>query len=341
MSYQLKHITDKEEWEGFITSHPEANFLQSWNYANCYKNLGNKIFTIAIYKKNKLHAAAFILKEKAKRGTYLSIAGGPILDYTDQPLFNYLTKQLRQLAKQEKALFIRIRPNTINNQTIQKCLKTSGWIPSPVNLEAELTLMIDLTKTQDQLIKEMKKNTRYEIRRAPKFNITTTVSTRLTDLEQFCNLQEELGKKQGFTPFSTKLLIQQFKELSKDNQVALINAYQDKTLLASAYIIFYNQKAAYHYGISTHANHRLPGSYAVQQRVIEEAQKRGIKQYNLWGGLVPEGFEGEHRYKGVDHFKRGFGGEEIRFTPAHDLVVSPLYYLTKYFELFRKKRRGL
>ena len=71
---------------------------------------------------------------------------------------------------------------------------------------------------------------------------------------------------------------------------------------------------------------------------MEEARKRGCTRYNLWG--IVEKDEVNHRFYGVSEFKRSFGCEEFRYTPAHDMILKPLkYQLTKAVENARKKKR--
>ena len=71
---------------------------------------------------------------------------------------------------------------------------------------------------------------------------------------------------------------------------------------------------------------------------MEEARERGMERYNLWGIVGVD--EKEHRFYGVSEFKRSFGCEELKYTPAHDLILRPLaYQKNKIVEVARKKIR--
>jgi lipid II:glycine glycyltransferase (peptidoglycan interpeptide bridge formation enzyme) len=71
---------------------------------------------------------------------------------------------------------------------------------------------------------------------------------------------------------------------------------------------------------------------------MEEARKRGCVRYNLWG--IVEKDETNHRFYGVSEFKRSFGCEEFRYTPAHDMILKPsAYKLDLLVEKVRKKVR--
>ena len=140
-------------------------------------------------------------------------------------------------------------------------------------------------------------------------------------------------------PFSEKFLTEPFAAFVADDQVVLFQAYEGNTLLAAAFVLFYNGEAVYHYGVSTEANAKLPGSYACQWAAILEAQQRGCTKYNFWG-IAPEE-ETKHRFAGVSLFKRGFGGTEVAYLPARDIALSWKYQLTFWFETLRRKMRRL
>lgn len=337
--YTIQPILDKAKWEIFILSHKEANFLQSWNWGSFHKKLGKQVFRFGIFDQEKQIGACEIIKEKAKRGTYLTIAGGPIINWQNWQLLKYLFNYLKSLAKKENCSFIRIRPQALDTPELRNTVKKHGLRKSPMHLTADLTLQLDLTQSEENILAKMRKNTRYEIKKSIKLGIKTQVSQNPDEIQKFYQNQLYLAKKHNFVPFSQEFLQNQFESFLKDDQVALIHSYLNNKILASAFIIFYNHEAVYHYGISTPENDHLPGSYACQWRAIRRAKKRGCNIYNFWG-IAPKD-EPDHRFTGVSIFKRGFGGQEIAYLPAHDLPISNSYYITKSFEEFRKKIRKL
>ena len=69
-----------------------------------------------------------------------------------------------------------------------------------------------------------------------------------------------------------------------------------------------------------------------------EAKRRGMKRYNLWGVAPLE--NAKHRFYSLSVFKRGFGGEDVSYLPAQDLVINYPKYLINYaVERIRKLRR--
>lgn len=334
---EVREIDSKKVWEDFIASQDEANFLQSWNWGLFNEKLGKRINRTGFYKSDKLVGVMLSVVEDAKRGRYMTIPGGPIIDWDNSELAREAVEQMKALAYKLDCIFVRVRPQLESNSDSRELFKKLGFKTAPMHLHAELTSQLDLQLSEEELLKNMRKQTRYEIRQADKKDIKVTESTDEKDLRAFYDLQLQTAQRQAFVPFSYDYLHEQFKIFSEDKQVILYSAYQGKTLLAQAFVIFYGMEAAYHYGASTVDGRKLPGAYAIQWAAIREAKKRGMKRYNFWGVTKPE--EKSHRFYGVSIFKRGFGGEDVEYLHAQDLIVSYKYLLNWVVETARKKIR--
>ncbi len=339
MSLNIKPITDKPTWEQVVKTFPEANFLSSWNWGAFHASLGKQVFYLGIYQDNQPQGLALLVKETAKRGNYLTIAGSPLLDWSQPKIFTTLTQALTDLSRREHCLFVRVRPQILDTKENSDLFLHQGFRPSPMHLTADRTLQLNLKPSPQEILAQMRKNTRYEINKAERLGLTVKTSTDPKDIKEFHRHQLILAQKHGFVPFSYDFLHHQFQIFARDHQALLFHSYYQNTLLASAFIIFYGPEAVYHYGISTRDNQKLPGSYAALWAAIQEAKNRNLDRFNFWG-IAPEGHI-HHRFWGVTVFKKGFGGEEVAYLPAHDLPTSPLYPLTRAFESFRAKKRNL
>ncbi|MBP7832322.1 MAG: peptidoglycan bridge formation glycyltransferase FemA/FemB family protein [Candidatus Levybacteria bacterium] len=335
MAYSTKTIEQKDTWENFILSHPEANFLQSWNWGEFHQALGHKIIRTGFFKDSKLQGVMLCVVERAKRGKYLTVPGGPILDWTNKELVKAFKSEIKSLASTHNCSFVRVRPQLESNDFSKELFKTLGFKIAPMHLHAELTNQLDVKKPEQDLLANMRKATRYEIRKAEKLEITIKESTDFKDIKKFYNLQMETAKRQGFVPFSLKFLEEQFRVFANTGNAILYSSYFEKKLLAQAFIIFYGTEAVYHYGASTNDGRQYPGAYLIQWHAIKEAKKRGISVYNFWG-VAAEG----HRFSNLSMFKRGFGGEDFAYLHAQDLVINyPKYFINFLVETIRRKIR--
>lgn len=334
----VKEIKDKDIWENFLLKRPEANFLQSWYWGEFHKNLNRQIERTGFYDGNKLLGVMLSVVEPAKRGRYLTVPAGPILDWSNTTLVSSAFDQMRQIAEFQKCIFIRVRPQLISNEISKKIFKNHGSVDAPIHLHAELTSQIDITKPEEELLADLRKTTRYEIRKATSLGLRLTSTDDPKNLRKFYELQLETAKRQKFIPFSYEFLHEQFKVFAANDNALLYSAWHKKTLLAQAFIIFYRKEAIYHYGASTQEGRKYPGAYLIQWEAIREAKKRGIEKYNLWG-VSPED-QPQHRFYGISVFKRGFGGRDVEYLHAQDLIINrPKYLIDWTIEQVRKTTR--
>ncbi len=334
----VKSIDNKQKWEDFLGTHPEANFLQSWDWGEFHKRLGKVIVRRGFYEDKKLIGVMLSIVEDAKRGRYLTVPGGPIIDWDNKALVDASFAEMKRIALSARCVFIRIRPQLVTSDLAIKIFREHGCRNAPMHLHAELSSILDITKSDDSLLAKMRKTTRYEIRKAEKLGIKVQVSRDERDIKDFYDLQMRTAKRQEFVPFSYSFLAEQFEVFLVGGNALLYTALYEGKVLARAFIIFYGQEAVYHYGASTEDGRKYPGAYLLQWEAIKEAKRRGMTRYNFWGVAPVE--EHDHRFYGVSVFKRGFGGEDAAYLHAQDLVIDNLWYLTNYIvEIVRKRLR--
>lgn len=330
-------IFDKNTWESFILKHPEANFLHSWYWGEFQEKIGRKIIRTGFYSNNKLIGIMLVIVEEAKRAKHLIVPGGPILDWRNEDLAREFGNELQKLCMLNSCAFARVRPQALDNDFSRKIFKKLGFKTAPMYLHAELTSQLDIQKSEEELLANMRKATRYEIKKALTLGIKIEQNGG-KNIKDFYKLQLETSRRQNFVPFGRNFLETQFDTFIKNDKAILYTAkYKNKTL-AQAFIIFYGNEAVYHYGASTEEGRKFPGAYLIQWAAIREAKKRGLSRYNFWG--VSPVNSTDHRFKGLSLFKRGFGGHDVAYLSAQDLVISAPRYLVNYlFETVRRRLR--
>lgn len=333
-------VNSRDEWEDFLKTKPESNFLQSWYWGQFHKALGKEVEYLGFYENNKLIGTCLSIVEPARRGKYLTVAGGPIIDFTHEELFRTFVDEIAKTAKKFRCVFVRVRPQIIEDGLAVNLFDTHGFRLAPMHLTADLTSQLDLSPDEETLLKNMRKTTRYEIKKAEREQIVIKASDNPKDIAEFYNLQLATAQRHGFVPFSEKFLYEQFKTFVENGAARLYKAYKGDVLLAEAFIIYYGHEATYHYGASTDEARKYPGAYLIQWEVIKEAKRRGFSRYNFWG--VEKLENTKHRFYGVSVFKRGFGGQDVQYLHAQDLVVRPIAYLINLIiESARRKLRRL
>jgi len=337
--YQTKEIKNKKIWEQFVLSQNPQSFLQSWNWGETNKIIGNKIFRLGFFNQKKLVGTCLLIKQNAKRGSHLIIPGGPTIDWDNQNLVNFVSKEIKKLAREEKVWFVRVRPELLDSPKSRQLFKNLGFVSAPMHLHAENTWVLDITPQEKNLLMGMRKNTRYLIRKSLRTNLKLRITTDTKASKILKKLQDETVARHKFVGFPEKLFQALLKTFGKNNQGKMFIVKSDQEILAAAIIIFYGQSAYYYLSGSSDKSKNTPASYFLQWQIIKEAKKRNLKYYNFWG-IAPTD-NPKHRFRGVTIFKKGFGGRRIDWLHAQDLPISFPYWLTYIFETARKISRSL
>ena len=324
-----------KEWSKIMKEYPEANFLQSPEYGKMNELLGFKVITEDFGGKGW----ALMMVRDAKRGRYLEIPCGPLINWKDKASVKSVISKITEVARAEKCVFVRIRPQLSASEENAKILKDAGLKESPMPLAAEHTVLIGLDAPEEEMLARMRRQTRYEVRRADKLGIKVEKSNSEEIFKEFHAVQMETAKRQNFIPPNLDVLMAE-REAFGDNIQIYVAKTPEGEPVAYGLIIGDGREAEYYEAASTDLNRKLPGAYALLWRAMRDLKKAGYERFNLWG-IAPAG-QPNHRYAGVTTFKTGFGGEVVEYVPAHDIVISKMGYLKDYVvEAARKKRRHL
>lgn len=328
----------REEWDGFVTNLKEANFLQSWDFYEFHRSRGKKIMRKVVKKDGAITGVYAGVVETAKRGRYLAIAGGPLIDWNDKKVVKATFEDIKKEGVKEGCVFVRVRPQLELSEKSLKIMQNLGLKKAPMYLSVEYAGILDLTKTEDEILAGASQGFRRKLRKAEKNEIEISADDSDQAISDFCELEKLHAKRQNYVAFSDDFLTKQFDAFRKNDEVLIYTAKKDGKILAQNFMIFYGKEASYHYGVSSDLGTKYSAAPLLHLKAMEEARKRGCTRYNLWG--IVELNETSHRFYGVSEFKRSFGCEELRYTPAHDLILKPTQYkLTKLVENLRKKIR--
>jgi len=340
---KIEEITNKIQWEDFTEKNKETSFLQSWNWGEFNKVTGEKIWRIGIFEDNNLEAVSLVLKVKARRGSFLFVPYGPVypdnLDINQkEKVLRELTVFLKDLAKKEKVVFIRISSPLEKNEENLEIFKKIGFRDAPIHMmHPEITWLLDITKSEEEIMKGMRKTHRNLIRRAEKEGVEILQGTDEEDVKIFYDIHMETVKRHKFIPFSFNYIKSEIEIFRKDDQISVFSAKYDNKRISSAIIVFYKDQAFYHHGSSRSEYNKIPASYLALWKGILEAKKRGIKTFNFYG-IVED--KPKHPWYGLSQFKKGFGGYKKELVHCQDLPLSKKYLITYMVETIRKIKRG-
>lgn len=335
---KIEIIYEKDMWERFASAHIPNTFLQSWGWGEYQQLSGNKIYRLGLFDKGTLVGVCLASLIKAKKGSFLYCQHGPLINWHKRDYFRAFLDKLKNIGEEEGAWFIRLTPLLEETDDSRAFLKSLAFTMAPVhNVDAQITFILDITQSLEVLFKNMRKSTRYEIKKAERAGVFVFKEAGERALKRFYNLYVAMQKRQKFIPYPYERFEKEYKAFSPLKQQEIFFAeYKDK-ILASAIINFYGQTAFYNHGASL-LNHGVSTSHLLQWEIIKYARKKGYRFYNLWGGIAPNE---RHPWWGITIFKRGFGGQQVDYLHAQDLPLRRGYYLSFLIEKIERIKRGL
>lgn len=335
----IREIKDKKSWEDFVLICKEKTFCQSWNWGDFNQSMGDKVWRFGIFENEKLIGVAQVLKIVARRGSFLFVPHGPLIKEGDkQEIIKTLLEELKRMAKGEGVAFIRFSP--ILEVKESNIFKDLGFRNAPIHMHPELTWELDISLSEEDILRGMRKTTRYLVKNAEK-NEDVEIVKGIDDeaLKYFQEVYLETAGRQSFTPFSSNYLRKEIDAFKEDSQIMIFTGKYKGEVVSSAIIVYHSGIGFYHQGASSLKYPKIPVSYLLQWEAIKEAKNRGCKLYNFWG-VIPEGVK-NHPWAGLSLFKKGFGGSEKEYVKTQDYVLSNKYWITYIIEQIRRRKRHL
>lgn len=244
-----------------------------------------------------------------------------------QSLENYWP-QLLTLAQEKRCIYIKIEPLWYQGDPRESELQRLKCKPSHFATQPQTTLVLDLTLSPEELLKQMKPKGRYNIKIAAKNNITyrsfAADDAELQEaLSAFYQLLHTTATRDHFGIHTVEYYQQFLAKLSPQSKLYL--AYHQGHVIAGMIATLHQTESIYYYGASSSEHRELMATYGLQWHVIQEMKAAGATTYDFLG-IAPPGADSEHPLAGVTEFKKKFGGNIQTWTGTYHYILSPLFY---------------
>jgi len=340
MNYEFKEITDKNLYKDFEENyHDFDTFFQSWEWSEFELSRGKKLERIGIFKNGNLVGLMSVVFISAKRGKYLHVRNGPLLNWNDAELINETINYLKKSAKNKCCSHVRISPLIAENQENKRFMKGMGLKPSQVHdVDAEVCWVLDLNQTDDELLSKMRTNTRYHINRKRKEQIEIEKSPEAKDIEKFWPIFSDTVKRQKWNAYSKDYLMKEFENFAVEGKAMWYFVKCDGVYVAGVFVVMHKGVAYRHHAASLSEYRKVAAPYLIEWAVIQDLKERGFTKYNMMGIARTDNLKDP--WAGLTFFKKGFGGNIEEHLHAHDLPVSNRYKFIKIYELIQRKLKG-
>lgn len=345
---EFKEFSDaeKQKWNSFVDSTSYATLLQFWEWGELKRSEGWEPFRFALVEDEEIVISAQCLLKKAPvLGNYLYVPYGPVfhnLDQFKQNLPSFLS-ELKTFATEKGCFVIEVDPligklveeeaPTENllpylNTGIKEILIDNGFSISKRNMQPRHKLFYDLSKTEDELLMLMKKNTRYNVRLAGKKGVEVTsleisdekMPQKIDEYYQLLLSTQERAKGYPIRPKSTfTTLLEVFKNT---NLLMYFEARFQGDLITANISQFTSYWSSSFYGASNRLHPDTKAPYLLRWESVLEAKRQGCKIYDFWGIILDS-----KQHQGYSETKLSFGGTRMDTYGIFALPLSDWKYM--------------
>jgi lipid II:glycine glycyltransferase (peptidoglycan interpeptide bridge formation enzyme) len=312
----------RKEWNEYLQSFDDANIYQTWEYASA--RWGDRNTRRFVLHRNS--EVVSIAQLRIVRPTSLNLGlgqlrWGPLCHRkgtnVDSEALRYMATAIHQECVLKQRLFLRLLPNAFS-QTSRAAEFSSAFsnfkLSEFAKGESYRTILLDLDPPLDALRKKLDQKWRNQLNRAEKNKIHVSLSSSDEAFELFPAIYQEMWERKKITQASSLndyIAVQ--PQLVNENKlitlIATVEGHPAAGVVASAM----GDSAIYLLGATNEFGMKSKASYLLHWRLIQWLKEKGISYYNL-GGINPE------TNPGVYHFKSGFGGNDVTYSPP--LIAS-------------------
>jgi lipid II:glycine glycyltransferase (peptidoglycan interpeptide bridge formation enzyme) len=306
-----------------VATHP----MQSWAWGEFRKATGVEVVRLALFDGPKLTKSFQITIHTVPKLNF-KIGYFPKGSVPDEAQIY----ALKTASEQHKLIFIKnepnfYAPNGTSSEQLQLARKflEANLHKSGRPMFTPYSFVLDINKSEDELLKNMKDKTRYNIRVAQKHGVQIIEDNSESSFEEYLKLLKETTKRQEFYAHTADYHRKMWTAMREAGIAHLLKAvYQGQTL--GIWILFiFNKVLYYPYGASSRENRQVMANNLLAWEAIKFGQKYGCKLFDMWGSLGPNPDQNDPWY-GFHRFKEGYGGNLMEFVGSYDYITDPQKY---------------
>jgi len=208
--------------------------------------------------------------------------------------------------------------------------------------------VMDIRKTEEELLAEMKEKTRYNIKLSQKRGV---IVKKITNDQETRNKQGSNSNDQNFKNYTEEFLklikqtsvrkgikshpesyYQKMLEIIPQENLKLYLAEYSGKVIAGTLVIYFGKTATYLHGASSDEFRNVMAPHLLQWQGIQDAKKAGMEKYDF-GGIKTHNSQlithNSNGWAGITKFKLGFSPntKPTEFPGSYDIIINPLKYV--------------
>ena len=307
------------QWNEALLQFKEYNIFQSYEWGELKKSEGWEPLRIIVSDNDcmELTLIAQILMKKVFGINIAWCPGGPLIITKDKGKANNALEKFKDIVTEYNLANLRCKTfmedNDINNKFFIKFKKPASTLTS------RKTNIIKMMPNDD-FLSQIRKKHRYYIKQSLKNNIDWQIMENDEAGSVFYSIHKQMQQEKNLDlPIIDIALFARLLNSSNTHKIFTLAGYKDNECISACVISLFHRKAFYHYAASTDSGRNLNASYGMIFELMNYLNLLEIDIFDF-GGLSED-----QSSSGVDFFKEGFNGEEIKRVGEFDIAKSILH----------------
>ena len=315
MKAQPLTAEDDARWDELVIGTGRPHILQSRAWAELKSATGWSARRYVLDENGQRRGVAQVLTRSLPLGISVAYSPrGPLVEPRDLAA---AIVALRDALAADRCASLLCDPEAPRDESVLAELRDRGVRRSPVFVQPRRTLLMDLTRSDDELFGAMKKKTRQYVHKAERAGVVTEETK---DLDRFLVVLRAVADREHFGIHS------------RDYFASLLEAFGERAHLLMArvgdedcgalLVSRLADRAWELFGGWSGAHTEARPFYLLKWRSMMRIRALGAKRYDMWG--LAEG--ADDPLAGVENFKLGFGGEIAEWIGALETPVRAVLY---------------
>jgi peptidoglycan pentaglycine glycine transferase (the first glycine) len=334
----VSEISDREQWDSFLTSQPRGHLLQSYEWGELSKYLGGSIYRLGALEDGRIIGAMLLtvspvplpLRVPGMRFNWLYSSRGPTVERPDSSALPALIHHAHDLARKEHAVVLRLEPNIADDDPQEEAwiaaYRSLGFQVNPIAVHGRRSWVLDIRPKAEDLLANFKMTWRQNVRSAERKGVIIREAESEADFNAYYDLLKLTSERDAFFIHDKDYHREILRQFQSKGDAVLYLAEHEGEAIAAKMLIRFGDWCWDMFGASSNNKRNLKPTYLLQYRCIQWAQARGCSYFDF--RTIPEILEPGEEMWGVYEYKKGFGGFSRLNMPTQDYVYRPLIYNT-------------
>lgn len=328
----IQEITDRVQWNDFLTRQAQGHLLQSYEWGELLKYLGRRIHRLGALDGEHLVGTMLLsVAPVPMSGGYLNwlyCVRGPTVEGLDSLALTPLLECAHKIAHQVRAVVLRVEPNIADaDPDMDRWLAIyhkHGFRTNPTAIHGRRSWVLDIRPSAEHLLSEFKTTWRQNVRSAERKGVVIREAKSDADITTYYQLLKLTSERDAFFIHNEEYHREILRHFRGKGDAVLYLAEHEGEAIAAKMLIRFGDWCWDMFGASANVKRNLKPTYLLQYRCIQWAQAQGCSYFDF--RTIPEILEPGEELWGVYEYKRGFGGFSRLSLPTQDYVYRPVIY---------------